>query len=232
MGFADEVLALHQDIHEVFILEERSGEQMIVGDASRKGVTLLADSIKSSRNTGMLAPMIILGSAGQFVGQQSRVVGIEYEKGGVVFVPFGEDMVLALSTKVDSLSDVMRTITAALPRLKERAYEIPMEAGAVTSAAHAESEARRFLAGRFPDGSAPILVNEVSYRSLDQRWEVHGSYKPRIWGQSKRFQVEVDAADGFVKKFTYSSSSFLLIVEIVGVVAAALLALLAFFGKL
>jgi hypothetical protein len=232
MGFAEDVLALHEDIYEVFILEERSGGHIVVGEASRKGVTLLGDSIESSRSMGVLAPMIILGSASQFGGQQSRLLGIEYEKGGVVLVPFGEDRVLALSTKLESLSDVMRTVSAALPRLKERAYEIPMEAGAVTSAAQAENEARRFLAGRFPDGSAPILVNEVSYRNVDQRWEVHGSYKSRIWGLSKRFQVEVDANDGFVKKFTYSSSSFLLLVEIVGVVAAVLLAFLAFFRGL
>jgi hypothetical protein len=80
--------------------------------------------------------------------------------------------------------------------------------------------------------AAPILVNEVSYRNVDQRWEVHGSYKSRIWGLSKRFQVDVDANDGFVKRFTYSSSSLLLLAEIAFAIAIAALAILAFLGKL
>ena len=120
MTLADRVLALHKDIHEVFIIEDRAGNQVAVGEASRKGFTLLADSMNVASKHGLLAPMIILGSASQFCGgQQSRLVGIEYEKAGLVLAPFNENKLLALSTKPESLRDVMQTISEALPQLKE-----------------------------------------------------------------------------------------------------------------
>jgi hypothetical protein len=225
---ADHILTLHKDIHEVFILEEREGSYVVVGEASRKGLTLLAERLKLASDRGVSVPLIILGSATQFGGQEISLVGMEYEKVGLVLVRFDENRLLAFSTTPESLPDVMDATRAALPQLKQRAREIPTAVGAVTSAAQAENSARSFLAGRFARASAWILVDEVSYRRLDERWEVHGSYRSRIWSLSRRFQVEVDANDGSIKGFTCFPSSFLFLAGITCLSAAGLLAFLVF----
>jgi hypothetical protein len=230
-NLADRVLGLHEDICEVYVLEDRAGEHVVVEEAYRKGVTLLANSISGSGMHGLLAPMIIIGSTSQFGGQQSKLVGVEYEKAGLILAPLDENKLLALSTKVESLHDVMQTVSKALLKIKEDA-QVPTGAGAVASAAQAENSARYFLAGRYSGGPNRIQFDEVTYRSHDQKWEVHGRHRSWMWGLTERFQVEVDARDGFVKGFTSSSSSTLLIVEIACVLAAAVLALIAFFAKL
>ena len=43
MSLADQVLALHSDIQEAFVLEDRGSEHVVVGEASRSGMTMLAD---------------------------------------------------------------------------------------------------------------------------------------------------------------------------------------------
>ncbi len=40
---ADRILKLHENIREVFVLEERAGGNVVVGEASRKGVAWLAE---------------------------------------------------------------------------------------------------------------------------------------------------------------------------------------------
>jgi len=241
MALADHVLALHKDIHEVLILEDREGNHVVVGEASRKGVTLLADSMNVPSKKGLLAPMIILGSANQFGGQQSKLVGIEYEEAGLVLAPLSESRLLAISTKPESLRDVWETVSAALPQLEQHALEIPTAPGGVTSAAEAENRARYFLTERYPRYSSRIMVSEVSYRRVDEQWEVHGSFRSGIWSRSRRFLVEVDARDGSVKRFIvvpppplsspyFSTPSPYVLAATACVIAASLLALMLFAG--
>jgi hypothetical protein len=117
MGLADQILALHVDIHEVSIIEEKAGDYQVVDEASRAGVTLLADRINPASGQGLLAPIIILGTATQFGGQQSKLIGIEYENAGLVLASLTDHKLLLLSTKLESLNDAMRTISTALPQL-------------------------------------------------------------------------------------------------------------------
>jgi len=119
MGLADQILALHSDIHEVSIIEEKVGNCAIVDQASRAGVTLLADRISSVSKLSLIAPMIILGAATQFAGQRSKLIGIEYENAGLVLVSLTDNKLIALSTKLESLNDTMDSIRAALPQLEE-----------------------------------------------------------------------------------------------------------------
>jgi len=227
MALADDVLALHEDIQEVFILEEKSGDQVVAGKASRKGLTLLGDSINTSGKHGVLAPLIIVGSASQFWGQQSRLVGIEYEAAGLIFAPLDENRLLALSTKTESVGDVWQIISAALPQLRELARGTSSISGGVTSTAEAENRARYFLAGRYPNKSTQIVIDEVSYRRGDQQWEVHGSVRSRIWNLPRRFLIEVDGTDGFVKRYASSSTSTVLaLVATACLIAASLVALI------
>ena len=227
MALADRVLALHKDIHEVLILEDRAGDHFVIGEASRKGVTLLADNINTANQEGLLAPVIILGSASQFGGQQSKLVGVEYEVAGLILAPLDENKLLALSTKTESLGDVWQIISAALPQLRGLARETSAVSGGVTSTAMAEDRARYFLSGRYPRESTQVIIDEVSYRRGDQQWEVHGSVRSRIWNLPRRFLIEVDANDGFVKRYASSSTSTLLaLVATTCLVGASLLALI------
>ena len=227
MALADRVLALHKDIHEVLILEDRAGDHFVVGEASRKGVTLLADNMNMASQEGLLAPVIILGSASQFGGQQSKLVGIEYDVAGVVLAPLDENKLLALSMKTESLGDVCQIISAALPQLKELARETGAVSAAVTSTVEAENKARYFLAGRYPSKSTQIMIDEVSYRRGDRQWEVHGSVHSGIWNMPRRFLVEVDEDDGFVKRYVSSSTSAVIaLVATACLVAASLVALI------
>jgi hypothetical protein len=243
VALADHVLALHKDIHEVLILEDKAGEYVVVGEASREGITLLADNMNVANRQRLLAPMIILGSASQLGGQQSKLVGIEYEKAGLVLVPFNENKLLALSTRAESLRDVWQTVSAALPELKQRSHEIPMAFGAVTSTVEAESRARYFIGERFPRDSSRIVVGEVSYREADQQWQVYGSFRSRFWSLSRKFLVEIDAKDGSVKRFVivpppppssshFSTSSLYAVAATACIVAASALTLMLFAGLL
>jgi hypothetical protein len=244
LALADHVLALHKDIHEVLILEDKAGEYVVVGEASREGVTVLADNMNIASKPRLLAPMIILGSASQLGGQQSKLVGIEYESAGLLFAPLDEDKLLALSTRSENIQDVWQTVRSALPELQQRSHEVPVAFGAVTSTVEAESRARYFITERFPRESSRIVVGEVSFREADQQWQVYGSFRSRFWSLSRKFLVEIDARDGSVKRFVivpppppqstshFSTASLSLIVAIACVAVAGALALMLFAGFL
>jgi hypothetical protein len=245
LALADHVLALHKDIDEVLVLEDKAGEYVVIGEASREGVTFLADNMNIASKPRLLAPMIILGSANQLGGQQSKLVGIEYQTAGLLFVPLDENKLLALSTKSDSIQDVWQTIRTALPELQQRSHEVPVAFGAVTSTVEAEARARYFITERFPRESSRITVGEVSFREPDQQWQVYGSFRARFWSLSRKFLVEIDARDGSVKRFVIvpppppqassphlSTSSLYLIVATVCVVVAGALAVMLFAGLL
>ncbi len=244
MALADHVLALHNDIHEVIVLEAKAGEFVVVGEASKEGEAFLADNMNSSNKTRLLAPMVILGSATQLVGQQSKLVGIEYETGSLLFVPLDEDKLLALSIRADSIQDVWQTVRSALPELQRRSHEVPVAFGEVTSTVEAEARARYFITERFPRESSRIVVGEVSFREIDHQWQVYGSFRARLWNLSRRFLVEIDARDGSVKRFVIvpplspqhssrvSESSLYLIVATACVIVAGALAVMLFVGLL
>jgi len=199
----------------------------VIDEASRKGVTLLTDNINMANQEGLLAPVIIVGSASQFGRQQSKLVGIEYDVAGLLLAPLDENKLLVLSTKTESLGDVWQIINADLPQLRELAREPLTATGGVISTAEAENRARYFLAGRYPNKSTQIVTDEVSYRRGDQQWEVHGSIRPGTWNLPRRFLVEVDANDGFIKKYASSTSSTMLaLIATACVIAASLLALI------
>jgi hypothetical protein len=103
----------------------------------------------------------------------------------------------------------------------------------VASTAEAESKARQFLAERFPLESARIMINEVAYRTFEQRWEVFGSFRSRFLSLRKRFHIELDANDGAVKRFAFfPTSSILVLAATTCLVVAGLLALMLLAGLL
>jgi len=236
MGLADQILALHKDIHEVSIIEERDASYVVIDEASRAGVKLLADRINEVSDQSLLGPIIILGAATQFGAQQSTLIGIEYENAGLVIASLADNKLLLLSTKLECLNDVMTTISTALPQLKKLARQTQLTLRTVTSAAQAENSARSFLKEKFPHGYARVLIHEISYRERDCRWDVQGSQRPRFWSELRKFRVEIDANDGLVKGFFYSNpspSSLVLFLELICIgLLAALLAFLAFYTRI
>ena len=221
MKLAEDVLALHDGIREVLILEERAGQFVVTEEAARDDTSLLADRMNEASRNAPLAPTIILGAASQFGGEPGalRIVGMLYRKGGIMFSHLDENRVLAISTSPESFSDVVEVVNKSLPRLREE-FESRGKAGAVRSAAVAEDIARFFLEGKVR-GPAKVSIDDVSYRGINHRWEVHGSYRSSRSILSKRFQVEVDAENGSVMRFSSSTSvSTLVYVELASLVAA------------
>lgn len=203
MALARSILALHDGIREAFVLEERPGQYVVVDEATRDGASLLSESMHAVRKHAQLIPTVILGGAAQFTGEPDslKLVGILYQKGGVIFTHLTEKKLLALSTTAESLYSVMKAVNDALPGLLEQ--EFGVRAGGVKSAAEAEDIARSYLVGRL---RGSIFVDEISHRGADHRWMVHGSYRPSRWVYSKRFQVELEADNGSVIRFVSTSS--------------------------
>jgi hypothetical protein len=224
LRLAEEVLALHDGIREVFILEERGGRFLVTDEAARGDTKMLSSKIDLVGLNAPLAPAVILGAATQFGGEPAppSVIGILYNKGGIVFSQLEENRLLAVSTSPAGLYNVMETLNGALPGLiGEHAFGAKAES-VVKSAADAENIARYYVAGR-TGGSAHIVVDGVSYQGANRRWEVKGAYRAIGGIRSKHFQLEVDGDDGSVMKFASSNSSGLpvtLIVELVSLVAA------------
>src|SRR5208282_3060506 len=202
MVLARSVLALHEGIREVFVLEEGAGQYVVVEKATRGGLSLLSESLHEVRKHAHLIPALILGGATQFTDDPNslKLMGILYQNGGVIFTRLSEKKLLALSTSTESLYSVMEKVNGSLPGLLEQ--ESGERAPVVKSAAEADDIARSYLASRL---RGSIFVDEISYREADHGWMVWGSYRPSRWAYSKRFQVELDADTGLVKRFASTS---------------------------
>lgn len=171
-----------------------------------------------------MAPSIILGAATQFGGESEafKLAGMLYDKEGVLFSYLNENRLLAVSTSTESFYTVMQVVDDFLQRLKEQQALLKKDVS-VRSAAVAEDIARFFLQGKL--GASPfVFIDDVSYREANHRWEIRGSYRSSRWISSKRFQVEIDAEQGSVMRFSSASSvSKLFYAEIASLLAAGLL---------
>ncbi len=119
---ADQALALHRDLQEAFVLEPVESGYVVVGKASRKGEgTFLVEKATEAGDKGLLAPLVIFGAASQFAGQGTSMVGIEYEKTGLVLVQVTEKRVVALTMSPENLPNVMEAMRAGLSQLRKQA---------------------------------------------------------------------------------------------------------------
>jgi hypothetical protein len=200
LKLAESLLTLHDGISEVFILEERAGKHIVIDEAVRKGPTLFADQIDRTRGFTSLAPLIIIGSAGQ-LGEagEPKLAGIAYDRAGAIFAPLSGKMMLAISTSTESFYDAMQAVDKALPEILQEQRIAPSESAAVKSAPEAEDNARHFLASKLP--YAIVLVHEISCRRTDQLWDIKGSYRLPDWKYLKQFRIEIDAQAGNIMGF-------------------------------
>jgi hypothetical protein len=204
MKLAEYLLTLHDGISEVFILEERTGDHIVIDEAVRKGVTLFADKVDRTRRFTSLTPLIIIGSAGQMGGEAGgpKLTGILYDKAGAIIAPLNGKKVLAISTSTESFYEVMHAVDKALPDILQEeklAGGDTWESAAVKSAPEAEDVARNFLAGKLP--YAIVLIHEISCRRTNQLWDVKGSYRLPDWKYLKQFRLEIDAQSGNIMGF-------------------------------
>jgi hypothetical protein len=203
MSLARSVLALHDGIREVFILEAKPGQYAVVDSAiGDGGASILSESIHGTRKHAQLVPAVILGGAAQFAGdpESLQLVAISYRKSGVILANLTEQRFLAISTSPEALYGAMVEVEKGLPRLVE--LETHEKTGSVNSATEAESIARSYLVERL---HAPIFVDEVSYHRVEHRWKILGSYRSSRWTFSKRFQVELNADNGVVMRYFFTS---------------------------
>jgi hypothetical protein len=223
LKLADDVLALHDGIREVLILEERSGQRVIVEEAARNGTSqLLSTRLEEVSGSVPLAPNIILGAAEQFGGEPGalKLVGMLYKKNGMILCSLTESRLLAVSTTPESFHSVMEVMNKSLPRLKEES-SLRLKEGAVRSAAVAEDIARFFLEGKI-HGPVFVSIDDVANRGINRRWEVQGSFRSPRSITSKRFQIEIDGENGSVMRFSSTSSiAKLFLVELAALIGAA-----------
>jgi len=229
MKLAESILVLHPDILEVYIIEERDGQNVVKDEASKSGASLLADGMNQMGINAPLSPSIILGAAGQILQESkpTRLVGILYAGGGVVMSRIDESTVFVVSTTPSSLFDVMRKIAESLPRITESRGT----GNVVNSAGEAEERAIAFLTKKPPQRSySNVYVDEVIYESSDQLWSIRGWVQARV--RRKRFVMSIAARDGAILRFSSASSialDYLLILEAASIaVTAALLTWLLF----
>jgi hypothetical protein len=203
----EKVLALHDGIRQVFILEERAGQFIAAEKASRKDVPGSPDILDGSVETAALAPALILGAAAQFDKNPGslKLVGILYGNEGVMLTYLNESKLLEVRTEPSSLYDGMRAVNEALPSLiKEHENGGKIE-GAIKSATEAEEIARNYVAKTRKQ--TRVFINAVTHRTADNRWEIQGVYSSSRLSRSKTFQVELDAEDGTIISFLSSPSS-------------------------
>jgi hypothetical protein len=220
---AESILALHPEILEVYIIEERDGQNVVTDEASKSGASLLADGMNQMGINAPLSPSIILGAAGQILQgrKPTRLVGILYAGGGVIMSPVNEGTLFVASTTPSSLFDVMRRIAEFLPRITEG---FRGTVNAVNSASEAEQIAIAFLTKRPPQQAySNVHIDEVAYQNSEQLWSIRG------WGQSRirrSFHMDVAARDGAILRFSSSSSiilNYLLFLDAACIAAAAAL---------
>jgi hypothetical protein len=228
---AESILALHPDILEVYIIEERDGQNVVTDEASKSGASLLAEGMNQMGTNAPLSPSIILGAAGQILqgSKPTKLVGILYAGGGVIMSPIDEGKLFVASTSPSSLFDVMRTIAESIPRITQGRGTV----NAVNSASDAEDRVIAFLAKPPQQPYSSVHVEEVAYENAYQVWNIRGWLQTRI--RRRRFQMNIAATDGAILKFSSTSSialDYLLFLEMACIAATAALVAWLLYTKL
>lgn len=223
MTFAKQVLAVHDAINEVLIIEDKAGESIIADEAHRSGGldSVLGDFDKNA----MLVPTLILGAASRLTGESgpARFVGITYANYGVLFTPIDDKTMLLLTTRPESLSAVTDEVQRALPGLLRR-RSMGYEGYAVESAVDVNEVVRSFLATTKLCDPTRAQLKSITKEQNGNLWRASGSYRPWLSLRSLHYEVEIDARSGSVTKFMtrpqldFLFVSALILVAIVGVV--------------
>lgn len=228
MTLTQDILALHHEIGEALILEERAGRLAVVEKAARNNAEKLSNIIDETTESTSLGPWLITGAAAQFRKTQGalRLVGILYGDLGLILGNMGEDRLLAVSTETSSLGDAMILVSDQLPGLIKKSETAAKNLGAVMSAVEAGRIARDYITS--VSKSSRVSITEISYHSGSSRWKVRGTYLPFLFARSTHFELEMDDVEGAILSFRATSPSSLLF----GLWLVALLGMICIFGWL
>jgi hypothetical protein len=230
-----DVLALHEGIIEAFIVEEHSGDHVVVDRASR------SDSMPSktlwAKHEQLLLPELVLGAVTQFRRGLSppKIVGVSYGDMGVLFCHLSDNQTLVLATQPEALSKVMKLAEEYVQKFAETKERI--DSNLIKSAIEAEDIVRGYLLNRRMHGGKSISIDEVSYRESDGRWIVGASFTGVLPLTTKHYSVQIDARSGAIMSLAATSASKFRILGLVslsvGLASLVLLVflLLAFFAK-
>ena len=221
----EEVLALHEGIRQVLVLEERAGMFIVTEKAGRDETQRSLDDLDGPTNNGALAPAVILGAASQFAKSPGslELVALLYNNEGVILRYLNDTKLLEIITDPPSLYDAMRIVNESLPKLAKE-HEIGGNTGAtIKSATEAEEIARSFVTRT--RRATSVSINEITHRAADNKWEIHGLFRSSRLSRVKDFQIELDAENGSVISFLSKSSSpsALLAAELIALIGALFL---------
>ena len=227
-------MALHEGIIEAFIVEEHSGDHVVVDHASRNNSMTLRTLW--AKHEQLLLPELVLGAATQFRRGLSppKVVGISYGDVGILICHLPENQTLVIATRPETLSQVMdltEEYVQDLPANKER-----VESNLVRSAIEAEDIARGYLNTRTHAGSE-ILIDEIEYCESDCRWIVRASTASTWKFRGRHYSTQIDAHNGWIMSSTTTSASNLRVLGLVSLLvglstfALVLSLILVFYSK-
>lgn len=203
MGLAEEVLALHDAIQDVLIVENQAGEMHVLERAGRQD-TPFPEIIDGPGKDSIIAPAMILGAASQ-VGKvrgsgQLRLVGMLYAQLGALFVPIEEDSYLMVTTSNENLLDVMKALQDALPKIRLNRYSASEDL-VIESALQVDQAVRSFFANTRLSEPNQVHMDHANLNNNGLSWQVAGSYRPAHAIRSKRYRIELDARTGAITKF-------------------------------
>jgi hypothetical protein len=204
MGLAEEVLALHDAIREVMIIENQAGELRVIDQVGKDNHSILDAVSEHEKDTAIVAPTMILGAASRLGNVQKsgelRLVGLLYEQQGALCVPINADSYLLVTTANESFLEVMNALQRFLPSLtRQRFYT--SEPLAINSAIDADQAVRTFFANTKLCEANSVHMEDAILNSNARRWQVSGSYRPTHAVRAKRYYIELDAKTGAVTKF-------------------------------
>ena len=204
LGLAEEVLALHDAIREVTIVENRAGELHVTDRAGRNDRPLFDAENERERDVVVVAPTMILGAASQIGNIQKagelRLVGMLYKERGALFAPINEDSYLMVTTSNEALPDVMQTLQRQLPNLT-RKTNFSSEKLAINSAIEADQAVRAFFANTRMCDPNHVQMDDAVLNTSEHSWQISGSFRPAHGVRTKRYRIELDARTGAVTKF-------------------------------
>lgn len=203
MGLADEVLALHDAIRDVLIVENRAGDMHVIDQAGRIDYAF-SEAMDGAGKDVIIAPTMILGAASQ-VGRvrksgQLKLVGMLYAQLGAIFAPLDDNSYVMVTTSNENLPEIMKVIQEELPNVIRRRYPAE-EVPAIQSAVDVDEVVRSFFARTRISEPNQVQMDHAALNGNGHSWQVSGSYRPPHAIRSKRYRMELDARNGAVTKF-------------------------------
>jgi hypothetical protein len=200
---AEDVLALHDAIQHVLVVENRAGDMHVVDQAGRSP-SPFSENMNGPAKDSTVAPAMILGAASQFGTVwrygQLRLVGMLYAELGALCAPIDDNSYLMVTTPSEETLTVMNSLQDNLPNLLQTRTPA-REKLAIISATDVDAAIRSFFANTKLCDPNQVRMERADLNAERTSWQVAGSYRPPHAIRFKRYSIELDARTGAVTKF-------------------------------